>query len=171
MHWKEKVLGSWKIVLDVIVFDVTSTILGLVFLLSLFYFIYLFIYLFFLSIKKAPKCKTNNFHPLKKFCAPKKLLLLLFFVRLILLVGFGLICIFYAQNLFVKKQKKKNQQTRNCPDNLKRNIINVNSYWSCYIGRMVKLIAQNNELKVVANNLFNTYIWSSYEDFAFLVKL
>ena len=107
MHWKEKVLGSWKIVLDVIVFDVTSTILGLVFLLSLFYFIYLFIYLFFLSIKKAPKCKTNNFHPLKKFCAPKKLLLLLFFVRLILLVGFGLICIFYAQNLFVKKQKKK----------------------------------------------------------------
>ena len=107
MHWKEKVLGSWKIVLDVIVFDVTSTILGLVFLLSLFYFIYLFIYLFFLSIKKAPKCKTNNFHPLKKFCAPKKLFLLLFFVRLILLVGFGLICIFYAQNLFVKKQKKK----------------------------------------------------------------
>ena len=168
MHRKEKVLGSWKIVLDVIVFDVTSTILGLVFLLSLFYFIYLFIY-FFLSIKKAPKRKTNNFHSLKKFCARKKLLLLLFFVRLIFLVSFGLICIFYAQNLFVKK--KKNQQTQNCPDNLKRNIINVNSYWSCYIGRMVKLITQNNELKVVANNLFNTYIWSSYENFAFLVKL
>ena len=96
---------------SIIVFDVTSTILGLVFLLSLFYFIYLFIY-FFLSIKKAPKRKTNNFHSLKKFCTPKKLLLLLFFVRLILLVGFCLICIFYAQNLFVKKQKKKSTDTK-----------------------------------------------------------
>ena len=93
---------------SIIVFDVTSTILGLVFLLSLFYFIYLFIY-FFLSIKKAPKRKTNNFHSLKKFCARKKLLLLLFFVRLIFLVSFGLICIFYAQNLFVKKKKRINR--------------------------------------------------------------
>ena len=69
---------------------------------------YLFIYLFiFFEHKKSTKMQNKQFHPLKKFCAPKKLLLLLFFVRLILLVGFGLICIFYAQNLFVKKQKKK----------------------------------------------------------------
>ena len=37
-----------------------------------------------LSVKKTPKHKTNDFHPLRSFCAREKLLPLLFFVCLIL---------------------------------------------------------------------------------------
>ena len=51
-------------------------------------FIYLFIYFHekVVSVKKAPKPKTNDFHPLRR--------------ELI----FACECFFYAQNLFINKQ-------------------------------------------------------------------
>ena len=57
--------------------------------------------------KKTPKQKTNDFHPLWSFCARKKLLLLLFFIRSFLFCYLVFACdvFFYAQNLFVKKIK------------------------------------------------------------------
>ena len=68
--------------------------------------------------KKAPKLKTNNFHPVRSFCACKKLLPLLCFVRsfLLVLVGFGWFAFLYAQNLFVKE--KKTNLDWNSPDSL-----------------------------------------------------
>ena len=69
--------------------------------------------LFFLekvsSIKKASKRKINDFHPLKRSCAHKKLPLL-FSVWLIFA------CVFFTLKIF--SQKKINKQTWNCPDNL-----------------------------------------------------
>ena len=60
-----------------------------------------------LTTQKVPKPKTNDFHPLRSFCARKKPLLLLFFVRFffILLVGFCLISVFVRLRFFRKKKK------------------------------------------------------------------
>ena len=43
-----------------------------------------FFYKKILNTQKAPKRKTNDFHPIRSFCTRKKLLLLLFNVCLIL---------------------------------------------------------------------------------------
>ena len=58
-----------------------------------------------LSVQKAPKPKTNDFHPLRSFCASENLLPLLFFVHLFLflLVGSGLIYLFVHLKSFRKK--------------------------------------------------------------------
>ena len=45
---------------------------------------FFFFYEKILSVQKAPKLKTNDFHPLRNFYAGKKPLSLLFFVRLFL---------------------------------------------------------------------------------------
>ena len=52
------------------------------------------------SVKEVPKHKTNDFHPLRSFCARKKLLPFLLFAY------FCLICVFCVQNFFVKKNKQ-----------------------------------------------------------------
>ena len=57
-----------------IVFEVIRTVLGLL----------IVFYEKILSIEKATKRKTKDFHPLRSFCASKKLLPLLFNVRLFL---------------------------------------------------------------------------------------
>ena len=69
-----------------------------------------------LSLQKASKRKITYFHPLWSFLC-KKLLPLLFFVRLfvVLLVGFGWFTFFYPQNLLVKKE---NKLIKKCPDSL-----------------------------------------------------
>ena len=67
------------------------------------------IFLFYeniLSIQKAPKCKTNNFQPLKSFCVRKIVAFVVFCLLVfVLLVGFGLICIFVSSKCFRKKIK------------------------------------------------------------------
>ena len=57
-----------------IVFEIIRVILGLL----------IVFYEKILSIEKATKRKTKDFHPLRSFCASKKLLPLLFNVRLFL---------------------------------------------------------------------------------------
>ena len=57
-----------------IVFEVIRTVLGLL----------IVFYGKILSIEKATKRKTNDFHPLRSFCVSKKLLPLLFNVRIFL---------------------------------------------------------------------------------------
>ena len=61
-----------------------------------------------LSIEKATKRKTKDFHPLRSFCASKKLLPLLFNVRLFLFCQLVMVCFTFlpAQKLFVKTKKK-----------------------------------------------------------------
>ena len=52
----------------------------------------------------APKLKTNDFHPLKSFCARKIVAFVVFcLLNFVLLVGFDLWCVFYAQKFFVKE--------------------------------------------------------------------
>ena len=57
-----------------------------------------------LSVKKAPKRKTNGFQFHRSHCAREKMLPLLFSVCLILFCWLILlVSVFYAQNFFVKK--------------------------------------------------------------------
>ena len=77
------------------------------------------IFFFFIkniSAKKSTKCKTNDFHLLRSFCAREKLLPLFFSVCLILFCCFIFACDVFlcARNLFVKKKK----QVWNCLYNL-----------------------------------------------------
>ena len=52
----------------------------------------------------APKLKTNDFHPLKSFCARKIVAFVVFcLLNFVLLVGFGLICVFVCSKLLRKK--------------------------------------------------------------------
>ena len=69
-----------------------------------------------ISAIKSTKCKTNDFHLLRSFCAREKLLPLFFSVCLILFCCFIFACDVFlrARNLFVKK----NKQVWNCLDNL-----------------------------------------------------
>ena len=69
---------------------------------------FFFFYEKVLSVRKAPKPKTNDFHPLRSFGTRKKLLPLLLSVCLILfcLLIFACECFFYVQNLLAKKPKK-----------------------------------------------------------------
>ena len=74
-----------------------------------------FLYEKILSVKKAPKSKTNNFLSLKSFCEQKIVAFVVFCsLVFLLLVGFDLIYIFVRLKFF----HKKNKQARNYPDNL-----------------------------------------------------
>ena len=71
-----------------------------------------------LSVKIAPKCKTNDFHPLRSFCVHEKLLPLLFFICLILFCLLVFPCdvtCFCTLKIFCKEKKI---QSWNCPNNL-----------------------------------------------------
>ena len=76
---------------------------------------FFFFYERIMRAQKGPKRKTNYFYALRNFCAPKKLLPLLFSVCLILFCWFIFACDVFlcAQNLFIK-----NRLARNCPNNL-----------------------------------------------------
>ena len=95
VHVNEFSIGWLKGVhISSILFEVIRTILGL--------------FIIFLQkdfeCKEAPKCRIYDFYPLRSFCVGEKLFPLLFFICFFFsLVGFGLICFFYTQNLFVKK--------------------------------------------------------------------
>ena len=70
--------------------------------------VYYFFYEKILSVQKAPKLKTNDFHPFRSFYARRKPLPLLFFVRLFLvclffLIGFGWFAFFSRSKSFLKK--------------------------------------------------------------------
>ena len=69
-------------------------------------------FLIFLGkILQHKKRKTSNFYALKSSCAQMLLFVVFCSLILILLIGFGLFCVFYAAGFFLKK-------IRNCPDNL-----------------------------------------------------
>ena len=70
------------------------------------HFIYLFIYFYekILSVRKAPKPKTNYFHLLGSFCASKNRFLCCFSFAFLVFVGwFWLICVFVRSKSFRKK--------------------------------------------------------------------
>ena len=92
----------------VLYFEVIRTILGL--------FILFFTKSFW--AQKSTKTQNKRFLPFRSLSEREKLLLLLFFVRLLLFCWLIFACdvFFKAQNLFAKKS---NNQAWNCPDNLK----------------------------------------------------
>ena len=57
-----------------------------------------------MSVEKAPKRKTNNFYPHRRFCERKIVAFVVFrSLVFILLVGFCLICVFVCSKYFRKK--------------------------------------------------------------------
>ena len=65
---------------------------------------------------KVPKRKITNFPPLRSFCARKNVAFVVFCsLVFVLLVGFGLICVFVRSKSF---RKKNNKPAWNCPNNL-----------------------------------------------------
>ena len=69
-----------------------------------------YLFLFYeknLSVKNTPKPKINNFLHFKNFCAQKIVAFVVFCLLVfVLLVGFGLICIFVRLKFFVKKTNR-----------------------------------------------------------------
>ena len=65
-----------------------------------------FFYKEILKAQKALKCKTNDFYPLRSFCAQKIVALVVFCSLIfVLLVDFCLICIFVLLKSFHKINK------------------------------------------------------------------
>ena len=85
---------------------------------------------FWVYKKLQSKRKTNDFHHLRRFSARKIVAFVVFcLLSFVLLVGFGLWCVFYAQNFLVKKIKLP----WNCPDNLIYYTTDVYPYQPIYL--------------------------------------
>ena len=99
----------------------------------------IFFYEKILSTQKAPKHKTNNFHLLRSFCARKIVTFVFCLLIFVLLVGFGLICIF----VHLKSFCKKNKQAWNCLDSL---IYSTTSICCCILTKNIFVkILQNSD--------------------------
>ena len=73
---------------------------------SLFIYLFIFFYEEILKAQKALKCKTNDFYPLRRFCAQKIVALIVFCsLSFVLLVDFCLICVFVLLKSFRNKNK------------------------------------------------------------------
>ena len=91
------ILGWRRHTSECVVFEVIRTISRL----------FMFFYDKILSIEEALKRKTNPFHPVKSFCAYKKLLPLLLFVHFFCFVTwFLLVTCFFAFKVFPEKKRK-----------------------------------------------------------------